>query len=173
MIQNFKSYTTVTTLEGETQTIAQGPAASQISIKQLGTNGGGFFNTNSAHPFENPTPLSNFLESLYILLIPASLVYTFGKMVKDTRQGWALFATMSLLFFAGIFICYPAEQLGNPNLARLGVQMEATATSLAAIWRGKKSGLASRSLLYGPWQQPTPAMAASTACLTATRRWAA
>jgi potassium-transporting ATPase potassium-binding subunit len=148
VIQNFKSSTVVTTLEGKTQTIAQGPAASQISIKQLGTNGGGFFNTNSAHPFENPTPLSNFLESLYILLIPASLVYTFGKMVKDTRQGWALFATMSLLFFAGISICYPAEQLGNPNLARLGVQMEATADQPGGNMEGKETrfGIAQSAL---------------------------
>ena len=148
VIQNFRSYTTATTLEGETQTIAQGPAASQISIKQLGTNGGGFFNTNAAHPFENPTPLSNFLESLYILLIPASLVYAFGKMVKDTRQGWALFATMSLLFFAGICICYPAEQLGNPNLARLGVQMEATADQPGGNMEGKETrfGIAQSAL---------------------------
>ena len=148
VIQNFRSYTTATTLEGETQTIAQGPAASQISIKQLGTNGGGFFNTNAAHPFENPTPLSNFLESLYILLIPASLVYTFGKMVKDTRQGWALFATMSLLFFAGICICYPAEQRGNPNLARLGVQMEATVDQPGGNMEGKETrfGIAQSAL---------------------------
>jgi potassium-transporting ATPase potassium-binding subunit len=148
VIQNFRSYTTATTLEGETQTIAQGPAASQISIKQLGTNGGGFFNTNAAHPFENPTPFSNFLESLYILLIPASLVYTFGKMVKDTRQGWALFATMSLLFFAGICICYPAEQQGNPNLARLGVQMEATTDQPGGNMEGKETrfGIAQSAL---------------------------
>jgi len=148
VIQNFRSYATATTLEGETQTIAQGPAASQISIKQLGTNGGGFFNTNAAHPFENPTPLSNFLESLYILLIPASLVYTFGKMVKDTRQGWALFATMSLLFFAGICICYPAEQRGNPNLARLGVQMEATVDQPGGNMEGKETrfGIAQSAL---------------------------
>jgi K+-transporting ATPase ATPase A chain len=148
VIQNFRSYDTATTLEGETQTIAQGPAASQISIKQLGTNGGGFFNTNAAHPFENPTPLSNFFESLYILLIPASLVYTFGKMVKDIRQGWALFATMSLLFFAGICICYPAEQLGNPNLARLGVQMEATADQPGGNMEGKETrfGIAQSAL---------------------------
>ena len=138
VIQNFDSYTTATTIEGRTQTIAQGPAASQVAIKQLGTNGGGFFNTNSTHPFENPTPVSNFIESLFILLIPAGLVYTFGKMVKDTRQGWALFAAMSLLFLAGVFICYPAEQAGHPNLAKLGVQTEASASQPGGNMEGKE-----------------------------------
>ncbi len=138
VVQNFNTYTTATTIEGKTQTIAQGPAASQVSIKQLGTNGGGFFNTNSAHPLENPTPLSNFLETLYILLIPAGLVYTFGKMVRDTRQGWAVFATMSLLFLAGVFICYPAEQAGNPNFAKLGVQTQATSSQPGGNMEGKE-----------------------------------
>ncbi len=138
VVQNFGTYTTATTIEGKTQTIAQGPAASQVSIKQLGTNGGGFFNTNSSHPLENPTPLSNFLETLYILLIPAGLVYTFGKMVRDTRQGWAVFATMSLLFLAGVFICYPAEQAGNPNFAKLGVQTEATSSQPGGNMEGKE-----------------------------------
>jgi K+-transporting ATPase ATPase A chain len=138
VVQNFNTYTTANTIEGKIQTIAQGPAASQISIKQLGTNGGGFFNVNSAHPLENPTPLSNFLETLFILLIPAGLVYTFGKMVKDTRQGWAIFATMSLLFLAGVFICYPAEQAGNPNLARLGIQSAATELQPGGNMEGKE-----------------------------------
>jgi K+-transporting ATPase ATPase A chain len=138
VVQNFNTYTTATTLEGKTQTIAQGPAASQIAIKQLGTNGGGFFNVNSAHPFENPTPISNFLETLFILLIPAGLVYTFGKMVKDTRQGWAVFATMSILFLAGVFICYPAEQAGNPNLTKLGIQNTATGLQAGGNMEGKE-----------------------------------
>jgi K+-transporting ATPase ATPase A chain len=138
VVQNFNSYTTANTIEGKIQTIAQGPAASQISIKQLGTNGGGFFNVNSAHPLENPTPLSNFLETLFILLIPAGLVYTFGKMVKDTRQGWAIYATMSLLFLAGVFICYPAEQAGNPNLAKLGIQSAATELQPGGNMEGKE-----------------------------------
>jgi potassium-transporting ATPase potassium-binding subunit len=138
VVQNFSTYTTATTLEGKHQTIAQGPAASQIAIKQLGTNGGGFFNVNSAHPLENPTPLSNFLETLFILLIPAGLVYAFGKMVRDTRQGWAVFATMSLLFLAGVFICYPAEQSGNPNLAKLGIQNTATALQPGGNMEGKE-----------------------------------
>ncbi len=120
VIQNFDGYTKVTTLEGVTQTIPQGPVASQEAIKMIGTNGGGFFNANSAHPFENPTPLSNFLQMLFIFLIPAGLTYTFGKMVKDTRQGWAILAAMTILFLAGVAVVYPAEQAGNPVLTRLG-----------------------------------------------------
>jgi K+-transporting ATPase ATPase A chain len=103
------------------QTLPMGPAASQVAIKQLGTNGGGFFNANSAHPFENPTPLSNFLEMLSILLIPAALCFTFGYMVGDRRQGWALFAAMLLLFVLFLAGCWWAEQSGNPRLAALGV----------------------------------------------------
>src|SRR5450631_3817320 len=97
-IQNFHPYAKVATLEGPVQTIPQGPVASQESIKMIGTNGGVFTNANSAHPYENPTPFSNFLQMLYIFIIPAGLTYTFGKMVKDTRQGWALFAAMSVIF---------------------------------------------------------------------------
>jgi K+-transporting ATPase ATPase A chain len=121
VIQNLHPYTKVTTLEGVVQTIPQGPVASQEAIKMLGTNGGGFFNANSAHPFENPTPLANFIQMVLIFLIPAGLAYTFGKMVRDTRQGWALLAAMTLLFLAGVFIVYPMEQAGNPVLTRLGV----------------------------------------------------
>jgi len=148
VIQNVKAYTHATTLEGKTQVIAQGPAASQVAIKQLGTNGGGFFNMNSAHPLENPTPLSNFLETFYILVISAGLTYTFGKMVKDTRQGWALFATMSLLFLIGVFVCYWAEQRGNPILTRLGIQNQPTATQSGGNMEGKevRYGIASSAL---------------------------
>src|SRR5205823_9238314 len=89
-----------------TQTIAQGPVASQEAIKMIGTNGGGFFNVNSAHPFENPTPLSNSMQMIFIFMIPAGLTYTFGKMVKDTRQGWALFAAMSAMFLPGVAVTY-------------------------------------------------------------------
>jgi K+-transporting ATPase ATPase A chain len=121
VIQNLNPYVKVTTLEGVVQTIPQGPVASQEAIKMLGTNGGGFFNANSAHPYENPTPLANFLQIVLIFLIPAGLTYTFGKMVKDTRQGWALLAAMTILFLAGVFVVYPAEQAGNPVLTRLGV----------------------------------------------------
>jgi K+-transporting ATPase ATPase A chain len=109
VVQNFKNYETVQTLEGVSQTIPMGPAASQIAIKQVGTNGGGFFNANSAHPFENPTPFSNFLEMLAILLIPASLTYTYGKMVGSTRQGWILFAAMLILFLGGLMVSLYGE----------------------------------------------------------------
>jgi K+-transporting ATPase ATPase A chain len=122
VIQNWLPYTEVHTLEGARQMIAQGPVASQEAIKELGTNGGGFFNANSAHPYENPTPLTNFVEMFLIFLIPAGLTYTFGKMVGDTRQGWAIFAAMSVLFLAGAFTAYVAEQAGNPILASSGVE---------------------------------------------------
>ncbi len=109
VVQTFQNYTEITTLEGTKQTLAVGPAASQIAIKQLGTNGGGFFNANSAHPFENPTLLSNFFEMLAILLIPASLTYTFGKMVNSVRQGWILFFTMLILFITTLSILLLSE----------------------------------------------------------------
>ena len=108
------------------QVLAVGPAASQIVIKQLGTNGGGFFNVNSSHPFENPTPLSNFLELLAILLIPAALCYTFGVMVKDTRQGWAILAAMTLIFVPLLALCVGSEQAGNPAFAKAGLDVAAS-----------------------------------------------
>ena len=120
VIQNLRPYVTARTLEGARQTIAQGPVASQEAIKELGTNGGGFFNANSAHPYENPTALTNFAEMLFIFLIPAALTYTFGRMVGDTRQGWALLAAMSVLFLAGVFVAYWAEASGNPVMTALG-----------------------------------------------------
>jgi K+-transporting ATPase ATPase A chain len=132
VIQNFSSYKEVTTLEGAKQAFAMGPAASQIAIKQLGTNGGGFFNANSAVPFENPTPASNFLEAVAIFLIPAALTYTFGKMVRNTRQGWAIFAAMSIIFLAGAFFVYGAEQTGNPTLDNLGVDQSYETGTLAS-----------------------------------------
>jgi K+-transporting ATPase ATPase A chain len=138
VIQNFKAYTTVKTVAGATQTIAQGPVASQEAIKMVGTNGGGFFNANSAHPFENPTPLTNFVQIFMIFAIPAGLTYQFGKMVGDKRQGWALFAAMSVLFLAGVFVCYPAEQAGNPQLAKLGLETRATPTQPGGNMEGKE-----------------------------------
>lgn len=137
--QNFAPYTQVTTIEGATQVIAQGPVASQEVIKNLGTNGGGFFNANAAHPYENPTPLSNLMEMLSIFLIPAGLTYTFGKMVRNTRQGWALFAAMSLLFAIGVSTCYWAEAKGNPNVGRLGVMTAATADQPGGNMEGKET----------------------------------
>ncbi|MFZ2419941.1 MAG: potassium-transporting ATPase subunit KdpA, partial [Anaerolineae bacterium] len=130
------------------QVLAVGPAASQIAIKQLGTNGGGFFNVNSAHPFENPTPLSNFLELLAILLIPAALCYTFGKMVGDTRQGWAILAAMTLIFIVLVAVAVWAEQRGNPALAALGVDQVHSAANPGGNMEGKevRFGAASSAL---------------------------
>ncbi|MBI1208785.1 MAG: potassium-transporting ATPase subunit KdpA [Azospirillum sp.] len=110
-----------TGLDGVTQSIARGPVASQEAIKLLGTNGGGFFNVNSAHPFENPTPLANFAEMVALLVIPASLVVMFGRMVGDLRQGFALYAAMGVLLLAGLAVCYGAEAAGNPALTHLGI----------------------------------------------------
>ena len=138
VIQNLSPYSKAVTLEGGAQVIGQGPVASQEAIKMLGTNGGGFFNANSAHPFENPTPLSNFIQILSIFVIPAGLTYTFGKMVKDTRQGWAIFAAMSILFLAGVFVAYPAEQSGNPILSSLGIENHATASQSGGNMEGKE-----------------------------------
>jgi len=125
VIQNLSPYREVATLDGGTQLLAMGPVASQEAIKELGTNGGGFFNANSAHPFENPTPLSNFIELILIFMIPAGLTYTFGRMARNQRQGWALFAAMALLFSAGIATAYWAEGHGNPALSGLGVDQVA------------------------------------------------
>src|SRR5216684_2438146 len=148
VIQNLKPYTDVTTVEGAKQTIAQGPVASQEAIKQLGTNGGGFFNANSAHPFENPTPTSNLLAMFLIFLIPGSLTYTFGKMVGDTRQGWAIFAAFSVMFLIGVFVCYHFEQAGNPILGNLGVQTAATSGQSGGNMEGKETrfGIANSAL---------------------------
>ena len=126
-------------VEAKVQVIAVGPAASQIAIKQLGTNGGGFFNVNSAHPLENPTPLSNFLEMLSILLIPSALCYTFGMMVGDTRQGWAILAAMTLILVALIFVEVPLEQIGNPALASLSVDQSATVSQSGGNMEGKET----------------------------------
>jgi K+-transporting ATPase ATPase A chain len=119
--QTFAAYREITTLEGAKQVIALGPVASQEVIKELGTNGGGFFNANSAHPFENPRPFTNFVELVLIFAIPAALTYTYGKMARDTRQGWAIFAAMAVLFAAGVTVAYSAEAGRNPALASLAV----------------------------------------------------
>jgi potassium-transporting ATPase potassium-binding subunit len=117
VIQNLSPYPELQTLEGAKQTLAFGPVASQEAIKMLGTNGGGFFNANSAHPFENPNPLTNLVQLVLIFVLPAGLTYTHGRMAGDSKQGWALFAAMSLLFFAGATASYAAESQGNPALA--------------------------------------------------------
>ena len=135
---NFDAYTTAHTLEGATQTIAQGPVASQEIIKELGTNGGGFFNANSAHPFENPTPLANLLELVAIFAIGAGLTHTFGKMAGDRRQGWALFAAMAILFLAGAAIAIHSEQKGNPQFAAMGVDQRVSGGQSGGNMEGKE-----------------------------------
>lgn len=157
VVQTLSPYATANLVEATTdvngtavttQSLALGPAASQIAIKQLGTNGGGFFNVNSAHPFENPTPLSNFLEMLSILLIPAALCYTFGKMVGDTRQGWALLAAMLIIFVALVGVAAWAESSPNPMFAPLGVDQSMTDTGPGGNMEGKevRFGIANSAL---------------------------
>ncbi|MDP3925209.1 MAG: potassium-transporting ATPase subunit KdpA [Hydrogenophaga sp.] len=160
VVQNLSPYTEVKTLEtvnwetstpaaddqpaqteahsSPTQTLAMGPVASQLAIKMLGTNGGGFFNANSAHPFENPTPLSNFVQMLSIFLIPAALCFVFGRMVGDQRQGWAVLAAMTLMFVAFVFAATSFEQQGNPVLAALGADQTASALQAGGNMEGKE-----------------------------------
>jgi K+-transporting ATPase ATPase A chain len=148
VIQNFSAYLTATTLEGAKQVIAMGPVASQEAIKQLGTNGGGFFNANAAHPFENPTPLTNFWSMVAIFAIPAGLTYTFGRMVKNGKHGWALWAAMFVLFFAGVSTAYWAEARGNPIHAARGVNVVSSATNPGGNMEGKevRFGIANSAL---------------------------
>jgi len=143
------------TVQQTQQVLAVGPAASQIAIKQLGTNGGGFFNANSAHPFENSTPLSNFLETLSLLLIPAALCYTFGKMVGDTRQGWAILAAMTIIFVVLLAGTVWAEQTGNPAIASLGVDIKQSNINPGGNMEGKdeRFGVAESAL----WDSATTA----------------
>ncbi|HTY61486.1 MAG TPA: potassium-transporting ATPase subunit KdpA [Acidobacteriota bacterium] len=136
--QNFAPYTQVKTLEGADQVIGQGPVASQESIKMLGTNGGGFFNANSSHPYENPTPLANFIQMLSIFSIGAGLTYTFGKMTGNTKQGWAIFGAMAFMFIAGLGVCYWAEAKGNPNVAQFGVMTAADEGQPGGNMEGKE-----------------------------------
>lgn len=139
VIQNLSSYAELTTLEGGKQTLAMGPVASQLAIKMLGTNGGGFFNANSAHPFENPTALSNFLQMLSIFAIPAALCFVFGRMVGDLRQGWAVLAAMTLLFVVFAIGTTAFEQQGNPALAALGADQAVSATQPGGNMEGKEA----------------------------------
>jgi potassium-transporting ATPase potassium-binding subunit len=157
VVQNFSSYTSVSLLEQTADTggakvteqlIATGPVASQLAIKHLGTNGGGFFNANSAHPYESPTPLTDLLLTLAETLIALALCYTFGKMVGDTRQGWALIAAMMIILVVGIFVAYYAESSGNPKFAALGVDQHTTAINPGGNMEGKevRFGIAKSSL---------------------------
>ena len=167
--QNLGAYTHVVGLDGFKQLIAQGPVASQEAIKMLGTNGGGFFNANSAHPFENPTGLTDFVEMWAILVISAALTYTFGHMVKDTRQGWAIFAVMA------------AAVPGRSGRAPIGRKAQGNAAVAAAHvaathrQHGRQGSALRRRQLRrcSPPPPPTPPTAASMPCMTASRRWAA
>jgi potassium-transporting ATPase potassium-binding subunit len=148
VVQNLKPYDTVQTVEGAKQLIAQGPAASQEIIKQFGTNGGGFFNANSAHPYENPTPLTNFLAMFGIFAISSGLTYTLGTMTGSRAHGWAVWAAMALLFLAGVTVAYWAEARGNPLLAAAGADQTATAASPGGNMEGKevRFGIANTAL---------------------------
>jgi potassium-transporting ATPase potassium-binding subunit len=148
VVQNLKPYDTVQTIDGAKQIIAQGPVASQEIIKQVGTNGGGFFNANSAHPFENPTPLSNFLAMFGIFAISSGLTYTLGSMTRSRRHGWAVWAAMAFLFLAGVTVAYWAEARGNPMLTKAGADQTATATSPGGNMEGKevRFGIANTAL---------------------------
>jgi K+-transporting ATPase ATPase A chain len=148
MIQNFSPYLQLTTLEGATQTLAMGPVASQEIIKQLGTNGGGFFNANAAHPFENPTPWTNFWSMFTIFMIPSALVYMFGRMVGNVRHGWSVWAAMFALFLGGTAAAYWAEARGNPTHAARGVEVAAAAGHPGGNMEGKevRFGIANSAL---------------------------
>ncbi|GHO42828.1 potassium-transporting ATPase subunit KdpA [Ktedonospora formicarum] len=138
VVQNFNSYTEITTLEGVKQVIAQGPVASQEFIKEFGTNGGGFFNANSAHPFENPNVLTNMIEMLAIFAIPAGLVYMFGRMAGNTKQGWSIWGAMAALFLLGVAVALPMEQIGNPQLTSAGADQTITNYQVGGNMEGKE-----------------------------------
>jgi len=142
VIQNFSSYVEITTLEGVKQTLAMGPVASQEIIKELGTNGGGFFDANSAHPFESANPLTNFIEMLLIFSIPAALTYTYGRMARDQKQGWVLFGAMALIFIVGVSVAYRSEAQGNPLMRGMAVDQG------VGNWEGKEArfGIANSAL---------------------------
>jgi K+-transporting ATPase ATPase A chain len=148
VIQNFASYVELTTLEGAKQILAMGPVASQEAIKQLGTNGGGFFNANAAHPFESPTPWTNFLSVFMIFAISSAMVWMFGKMIGNVKHAWAVWAAMFVLFFAGVSVTYWSEARGNPIHAARGVDVVASATQSGGNMEGKevRFGIANSAL---------------------------
>src|SRR5215475_1253520 len=148
MPQNFNAYVAATTVEGAKQMIGQGPVASQVAIKMLGTNGGGFFNANAAHPYENPTPLSNLVQMLLIFVLGAGLTNLFGRMVGDQRQGWAVFAAMGIMVLTGVAVAYWAEAGGNPAFASLGVDSAPSALQAGVNMEGKevRFGIANSAL---------------------------
>jgi potassium-transporting ATPase potassium-binding subunit len=146
--QNLSAYVDASTLEGPTQQIAQGPVASQEAIKMLGTNGGGFFNTNSAHPYENPTPLANLLQMVLIFMIGAGLTNLFGRALRDERQGWAILAAMGVLWLAGVAVAYSVEAGGNPQFAQYGIDQAADVLQAGGNMEGKevRFGIANSAL---------------------------
>jgi K+-transporting ATPase ATPase A chain len=148
VIENIAGYRAATTVEKITQTLPMGPVASQEAIKELGTNGGGFYNANSAHPYENPTPLTNLLEIWAILLIPFALTHTFGKMVGDTRQGWVVLTAMLILFVPLAILAFHSEQAGNPLIAKQGIDQVASPLQAGGNMEGKEArfGIAASSL---------------------------
>jgi potassium-transporting ATPase potassium-binding subunit len=148
VIQNFSTYLTAHTITGLTQSIAMGPVASQLSIKMLGTNGGGFFNVNSAHPFENPTAFTNFFEMLLVLIIPAALVFTYGRMTGNRRQGYAIYGAMMLMFLGAVVVAYIAEAHGSPAQHAAGLNTHATTGSAGGNMEGKEQrfGIAGSAL---------------------------
>ena len=166
MPQTLGPYVEATTLEGAKQTIAVGPVASQIAIKMLGTNGGGFFNANAAHPFENPTALSNFVQMVSIFALGAALTNVFGRMVGNQRQGWAILAVMGVLFIAGVVVCL----LGRGARQRRASPRSA---SPAATWKARRSASASSPPRCSPSSPPPPPAAPSTPCTTRSPRSAA
>ena len=147
-IQNLDAYVQATTLEAAPQTLPMGPASSQVAVKMLGTNGGGFFNANAAHPYENPTPLSNFVQMLAIFLIPAALCFVFGRMVGDRRQGWTIFSAMGVMFIAGVVATTAFEAQGNPRFDTLGVDQAVSAVQPGGNMEGKETrfGIAESAL---------------------------
>ena len=203
VIQNFSPYRQITTIESleydnpkvdaagapvldvqgkpvtepvttHTQTLAMGPVASQEAIKMLGTNGGGFFNANSAHPYENPTPLSNFAQMLAMFLIPAALCFVFGRMVGDSRQGWALIGAMTILFVVMAVAAQSAEQHANPAFAALGIDQTQNALQAGrATWKARKPASASSRRLCSPPSRRRLPAAPSTRRTIPSRRWAA
>jgi K+-transporting ATPase ATPase A chain len=148
VVQNFNGPTRAVTVQGAVQTIAQGPFASQEIIKELGNNGGGSYNANSAHPYENPSPLTNFIEMLAELAIPVSLTYTFGRYARNQRQGWAVFAAAMVIVVMGVTVIYASEQRGNPILTKLGANQALTSTQVGGNMEGKevRFGIADSSL---------------------------
>ena len=168
MPQNLGAYVDATTLEGAKQTIANGPVASQEVIKMLGTNGGGFFNANSAHPFENPNALTNFIQIVLIFSLGAGLTNVLGRMVKDERQGWALFAAMGVLFLVGVTTVYWAEAQGQSRLRAIQRRSERRPRCRpAAIWKARRCASASPTPRSSPPSRPTRPAARSTPCMTA------